>query len=168
MWPGFFRREFSMCLALYIGAPKALPTVPWDPLKPAFHVIKLPKKGADVRRLLRCEHIYYVGSHEGCSCAFNYEHEFKSVLELRDYLRGALSIADEIEGFACRPGSEKLPVKHSIITSPDGIALPEFFFQDSQRIIIRSKKSLRARRRAIPERAAPKRRRARVTAPRLK
>ena len=157
-----------MCLALYIGAPKALPTVPWDPLKPAFHVIKLRKKEAEVRRVLPFEHVYYVGSHEGCSCAFNYEHEFKSVLELRDYLRGALSTADIIDGFACRPGSEKLPVKHSIITSPDGIALPEFFFQDCQRIMIRSQKSLRAQRRSTAETAAPKRKRSLAASRQLK
>lgn len=157
-----------MCLALYLGSPKALPTIAWNPKKPAFHVVKTLKTATAVRELLGCRHVYYVGSHEGCSCAFNYEHEFKSVLELRDYLRGALALADEIEGFACRPGSEKLPVKHSVIASPDGIALPEFFFQDSQRIAIRSRKSLRAARRSEPDIAASKRTQTRVTAKQLK
>src|SRR5438270_9761985 len=67
--------EKFMCLALYIAASKPLPVVPWDPKRPAFHVVPLPEDMEDVRSLLPYPHIYYVGSHEGCSCAFNYEHE---------------------------------------------------------------------------------------------
>ena len=86
-----------MCLALYIAASKPLPVIPWDPDKPAFHVIPLPENMGDVRKFLPHPHIYYVGSQEGCSCAFNYEHDFKAVLQLRDYLRKALAVSDEIE-----------------------------------------------------------------------
>ena len=118
-----------MCLALYIAASKPLPVVLWNPQKPAFHVLPLPEHMEDVRKLLPYSHIYYVGSHEGCSCAFNYEHEFKSALELRDYLRKALTVADEIEGFSYRPGQERLNVLHSVAIAPGGVALPEFFFQ---------------------------------------
>jgi len=156
-----------MCLALYLGSPKELPLISWDPEKPAFHVIKLPKRAAAVRKLLRYEYVYYIGSHEGCSCAFNYAHEFKSVLELRDYLRNALSLADELEGFACRPGNAKPSVKHLVTTSPEGIALPEFLFQDSQRLIIRSKKSIRAQRNSMPDVPLARRRRTRPAAARL-
>ena len=92
-----------MCLALYIASSKPLPLVPWDPEKPAFHVIPLPDDRPAVRKLFRHPHIYYVGSHEGCSCAFNYEHDFKPALQLRDYLRKALAVSKEIEGLPAAP-----------------------------------------------------------------
>jgi hypothetical protein len=136
-----------MCLALYLAASKPLPVHPWDPQKPAFHVIPLAKDMEDVRQLLTYPHVYYVGSHEGCSCAFNYEHDFKSAIELRDYLRKALTIVDEIEGFSCRSGHKSLNVLHSVTISPSGVALPEFFFQDRQRLVFRSRKTLAAQRR---------------------
>jgi hypothetical protein len=156
-----------MCLALYIASVKPLPVIPWDPKKPTFHVVPLPENMDAVRKLLPYPHVYYVGSHEGCSCAFNYEHEFKSVLELRDYLRKALAVADEIEGFSCRPGRERLNVKHSVTVSPSGVALPEFFLQDGQRLVFRSRKTMQAQRRR-PSGVMPlKRKRTRVAARRL-
>jgi hypothetical protein len=156
-----------MCLALYIASFKPLPLIPWDPSKPTFHVVPLSEQMEAVRKLLPYPHIYYVGSHEGCSCAFNYEHDLQSVVELRDYLRRALTVADEIEGFSCRPGGDQLNVKHSVVISPSGVALPEFFLQDGQRLVFRSRKTIQARRRRAvnavplrrkPERAAPGRR----------
>jgi len=136
-----------MCLALYIASPKPLPLVPWDPQNPAFHVIPLPEDKPAVRKLFRFPHIYYVGSHEGCSCAFNYEHDFKPALQLRDYLRKALAVSKEIEGFACRPDQENLDVKHFVTVSPMGVAMPEFFFQDGQRLVFRTRKTMLAQRR---------------------
>jgi len=145
-----------MCLALYIASPKPLPVVPWDPKKPAFHVIPLPEDRGELHEVLAHPHIYYVGSHEGCSCAFNYEHEFKSALELQSYLRKALTVTEEIEGFSCRPGQNTPNVKHSVTISPTGVALPEFFFQDGQRLVFRSRKTMAAQRRrtlsAVPMR----------------
>jgi hypothetical protein len=153
-----------MCLALYIAASKPLPEVAWDPKKPAFHVVPLPENMQDVRKLLPYPHIYYVGSHEGCSCAFNYEHEFKSALELRDYLRKALTVVDEIVGFSHRLGKERLNVLHSVTISPSGIALPEFFFQDGQRLLFRSRKTMQAQRWRPPAVTTSSRKRIRVSA----
>lgn len=150
-----------MCLALYIASPKPLPTSSWDPKKPAFHVLPLPEKHDAVRKVLPYPHIYYVGSHEGCSCAFNYEHEFKAALELQAYLRKALTVSEEIEGFSCQPGQETLSVRHSVTVSPSGIALPEFFFQDGQRLVFHSRKTMRAQRRRMLNPAAVKRKQSR-------
>ena len=147
-----------MCLALYIASSKPLPLVPWDPEKPAFHVIPLPDDRPAIRKLFRHPHIYYVGSHEGCSCAFNYEHDIKPAVQLRDYLRQALAVSDEIEGFSCRPEQEDLDVKHFITISPTGVALPEFFLQENQRLIFRSRKTLLAQRTRASKAAVLKRR----------
>jgi len=153
-----------MCLALYIASNTPLPVIPWDRKKPTFHVVSLPESMSAVRKLLPYPHIYYVGSHEGCSCAFNYEHEIKSGLELRDYLRKALAVTDEIEGFSCRPGQEPLNVKHSVTISPSGVALPEFFLQDGQRLVFRSRKTMQAQRRRASEVAPSNRKRTRAAA----
>lgn len=157
-----------MCLALYIASPKPLPLVPWDPKKPTFHVVPLEEDDHRVRKILPHPYIYYVGSHEGCSCAFNYEHELKAALELRDYLRKALTITSEIEGFSCRPGQAPLKVKHSVTVSPSGVALPEFFLDDGQRLVFRSRKTMQAQRRQTLTAMPVKSRRARVASRRVK
>lgn len=138
-----------MCLALYIASPKPLPLVPWDPKKPTFHVVPLEDSNHRVRKILPHPHIYYVGSHEGCSCAFNYEHDIKAAVELRDYLRRALTVTNEIDGFSCRPGQADLKVKHSVTISPSGVALPEFYLEDGQRLVFRSRKTMEAHRRRM-------------------
>ncbi len=132
-----------MCLALYLAASQALPVISWDNLKPAFHVIRLPKSAESVRKHFRSEYIYYAGSQQGCSCAFNYEHEYDSIVELRNYLRNALICMDEVEMFACQTGAEEQDTQHALTASPEGIALAEFFFKERQYVVIRSGKDSR-------------------------
>ena len=134
-----------MCLALYLAASQELPVIPWDETNRAFHVIRLPKGAEAVRKHFRSDYVYYAGSAQGCSCAFNYEHEYDSIVELRNYLRNALICVDEVELFACQTGSEAEDTQHAMIASPEGIALAEFYFKDGQYVIIRSgKESQRA------------------------
>jgi hypothetical protein len=130
----------TMCLALYLAAAQELPVIAWDETNPAFHVIHLPKSAEGVRKHFRSDYVYYAGSEQGCSCAFNYEHEYDSILELRNYLRNALICVDEVEMFACRTGAEEQDTQHNLITSPDGIALAEFFFKNGQYLVVRSGK----------------------------
>jgi hypothetical protein len=125
-----------MCLALYLAASQELPVIAWNDANPAFHVIRLPKSAEDVRKHFRSEYVYYAGSQQGCSCAFNYEHEYDAILELRNYLRNALICVNEVEMFACHAGAEEQDTQHTMITSPNGIALAEFFFKDGQYIVI--------------------------------
>jgi hypothetical protein len=130
-----------MCLALYLAASQELPVIAWDDATPAFHVLHLPESAEDVRKHFRSEYVYYAGSEQGCSCAFNYEHEYDSILALRDYLRNALICVNEVEMFACQIGAEERATQHALITSPDGIALAEFFFKDGQYVVVRSGKN---------------------------
>jgi hypothetical protein len=130
----------AMCLALYLAAAQELPVIPWDEHKPAFHLVRLPKTAEGVRKHFRADYVYYAGSHQGCSCAFNYEHEYDSIIELRNYLRNALICLDEVEMFACQTGAEAEDTQHALISSPEGIALAEFYFKDGQYVIIRSGK----------------------------
>lgn len=107
-----------------------------DDTQPAFHVIHLPKSAEGVRKHFRSEYVYYAGSEQGCSCAFNYEHEYDSIVELRNYLRNALICVNEVEMFACQIGAEERDTQHALRTSPDGIALAEFFFKDGQYVVV--------------------------------
>lgn len=133
-------KENSMCLALYLATSQELPVIPWDSTKPAFHVIHLAKSAEGVRKHFRSDYVYYAGSAQGCSCAFNYEHEYDSIVELRNYLRNALICADEVEMFACQTGAEEQATQHALTTSPDGIVQPGFFFKNGQYLVIRSGK----------------------------
>ncbi len=119
-----------MCLALYISSSKPLPLLPLDPAQPAFHVHELPTAAAAVRAHFTHPHVYYVGSAQGCSCAFNYEHEFEPIRSLERYLKIALADGNELEGFACRTGREAKEVKHSTVVTPETIAMPRFYFHD--------------------------------------
>jgi hypothetical protein len=129
-----------MCLALYLAAPQELPVIAWDESKPAFHVVHLSKRADGVRKHFRASYVYYAGSQQGCSCAFNYEHEYDSIVELRNYLRNALICVDEVEMFACQVGAEEQERQHEVVASPEGIALAEFFFKDGQHLVIRTSK----------------------------
>jgi YgiT-type zinc finger domain-containing protein len=95
-----------MCLALYLAASQELPVIAWDKRNPAFHVIRLPKEADAVRKHFRSDYVYYAGSAQGCSCAFNYEHESDSIVDLKNFLRNAMICVSEVEMFACQAGSE--------------------------------------------------------------
>jgi hypothetical protein len=126
----------TMCLALYLAASQELPVIAWDEKNPAFHVIRLPKNAEGVRKHFHSEYVYYAGSAQGCSCAFNYEHESDSIVELRNYLRNALICVNEVEMFSCQTGAEEQEIRHALTTSPEGIALATFFFKDGQHVVI--------------------------------
>ena len=126
-----------MCLALYLAASQELPVIAWDKANPAFHVIRLPKDAEAVRKHFHSDYVYYAGSAQGCSCAFNYEHESDSIVELRNYLRNALICVNEVEMFSCQSGTEEQDTRHALKTSPEGIALATFFFKDGQHVVIR-------------------------------
>ncbi len=134
-----------MCLALYLAASQGLPLIPWDQANPAFHVLRLPKRADGVRKHFRGKFVYYAASAQGCSCAFNYEHEDDSILQLKNYLRNALICVKEVEVFACQVGAEEQETQHALTSSPEGIALADFSFKDGQHLTVRlGNSSLRA------------------------
>jgi len=125
-----------MCLAIYLAAAQELPTIAWDKANPSFHVIRLPKEAEAVRKHFHSEYVYYAGSTQGCSCAFNYEHESDSIVELTNYLRNALICVNEVEIFACQTGTEAQEKKHALETSAEGIARADFLFKDGQHVVV--------------------------------
>ena len=130
-----------MCLALYLAASHGLPLIPWDEANPAFHVIRLPESADAVRKHFTGNYVYYAASAQGCSCAFNYEHEDDSILHLKNYLRNALICVEEVELFACQLNAEEQERQHALTSSPEGIALPDFSFKNGQYLTVRLGKS---------------------------
>ena len=61
-------------------------------------------------------------------------------MELKNYLRNALICVDQVEMFACQAGSEEKVKQHAVVASPEGIALPEFFFKMGPHLVIRTGK----------------------------
>ena len=61
-----------MCMMVYIASDCLLPTSAWDETRPSFHVRELVERDEPVRRQFSKPHVYYVGSHEGCGCGFQY------------------------------------------------------------------------------------------------
>jgi hypothetical protein len=75
----------------YIGANHPLPvTPPWDKSSPRFHVVPVQSKEEEeiIRNHLKTRNIVYIGSYEGCGCAFYYEPE-------KEYLDDIEGIPDE-------------------------------------------------------------------------
>lgn len=124
-----------MCLVVYAASSVPLPAVPWDPDAPAFHVepwedrTKRTKLAAweqaaqCVRDHFSRPHVAYVGSCDGCGCAFGFEdppsdgrpaelmedEERAEHGALADYLAPLLAAGAEIELYACWSGEEDQP-----------------------------------------------------------
>lgn len=70
-----------MCLMLYVGADRELPTTKaWDQDKPAFHVIPEPDPIPAITHHLQTKYVYYVGSHEGCGFGYESSQEYRESL----------------------------------------------------------------------------------------
>jgi hypothetical protein len=109
-----------MCLALYLASSRPLPLIAWDPVNPAFHVVKALEI-AVVLQAFSLRMCTMPAHTRDARYAFNYEHEYESILQLRDYLRGALASGAEIEAFAVRWVMKERPC-NTLVTTPDGIA----------------------------------------------
>ncbi len=104
-----------MCMVLYAAADVALRTIADDGPRP---LTVRPINGAEesVRPRFSKRHIYFLGSHSGCSCGFSYGYSpdtdpagRESVGELGSYLAEAVAYAGPIELYACWVGDEAEP-----------------------------------------------------------
>ena len=108
-----------MCLAVYIASNKQLPLIPWVEKNPSFCVIELTKNENGVKKQFSLEHVYYVGSHEGCGCGFFKEGEAGEELvkieenynRLSTYILNAKENNSKIELFSCWEGDQASKVE---------------------------------------------------------
>jgi hypothetical protein len=65
-----------MCLMMYASRDVPLPLVPWQDERPDFHVVALNEESRIVKKHFLSPHVRYIGSYDGCSCAFNFGREY--------------------------------------------------------------------------------------------
>lgn len=114
-----------MCMVLYAASDSPLPEIAEAAPPPALSV--RPVSGAEelVRIHFSKPYVYFLGSHTGCSCGFQYgelvdeDAEGRaSVGALGAFLAEALRIAGPVELFACWDGDEASSPRAVTIMTP--------------------------------------------------
>src|SRR5262245_17262888 len=115
-----------MCTVFYVAAEVPLPELP-ERMPPA-PLSARPIRDAEeaVRVHFSKPHIYFLGSHTGCSCGFQYGEYVdedaegrESVRQLGAYLAAAVAHSGPVEVFACWDGDEALPVDQRETVTPN-------------------------------------------------
>jgi hypothetical protein len=142
-----------MCLAVYVASDHALPTLAYDPARPAFHVedvtdypVRTP-----LRAHFRQPFLYAVGPHSGCGCDFEFdcfyndegEYEARDQPEqvasrcaLADFLSTALQRQAEVEVLTCCSGDESSPPKHRRRARPADFVLDRALFRFGELVVV--------------------------------
>ncbi len=139
-----------MCLAIYIASDEPLPLIVWNEQSPSFHVIDLSEHEQIVRKQFSSPYVYYVGTNEGCGCAFNYGREYpdyeddpeelkaaeESVARLVDYLSDVVSKVGSVQVFSCWEGEGGKSPEDVREVTPDEIRRKDFIFRVPELLII--------------------------------
>lgn len=144
-----------MCVSVYLGSVESLPAADSFGIDAAqLHIVEAINSPNGVAAFLEAKRIYYVCSHEGCGCSFNYlsvdsiresisaedsdllEYEITergrnrdSLLALKTYLSQTLSSHDRIIMLVTWAGKETRPPLKNEYVSPayfdgDSFSLP--------------------------------------------
>ncbi|MGB5416243.1 MAG: hypothetical protein WBN01_16505 [Polyangiales bacterium] len=138
----------NVCIAVYIAANRPLPTIDWDESQPAFYVATLGKDEEPVRNQFTKPHVYYAGSHEGCSCGFQLGNDRspedpeqargrESLGAFAKYLEDALTRVDDVELFACWEGEQEAGVGHRRHLTPTDLRRDDFCFLERELSVLR-------------------------------
>jgi hypothetical protein len=138
-----------MCMMVYIASEYPLPTSSWDETNPCFYVETLSERDESVRRQFTKPWIYYVGSHEGCGCGFQYgqyaglEKDITALAAARDsrhrlaeFLAVALQHQWEVELFACWDGDQTAVVEHRGRIRASDLMRDRTFFREKELLVI--------------------------------
>jgi hypothetical protein len=132
-----------MCMFVFIAADRRLPLIEFDRRGPSIHVREIDEETeGSVRTFFSAPHVYYVGTHEKCSCGFSYgqepEWEEEDQVEisrkctglLRQYVEQALNNVDRVELLACWSESVGQPPLRRYSGGPGIIGGDAFWFED--------------------------------------
>jgi hypothetical protein len=137
-----------MCIMVYVASDHPLPTTAWDLNRPAFHVVDVAERDALVRCQFSKPYVYYVGSHEGCGCGFQFgEYEgFEEEADLPDkrnsrrllaeFLAVALQHQQEVELFACWDGDQAIQPEYRAKLHPADLMETRTFFREKELILV--------------------------------
>ncbi len=138
-----------MCMMVYIASDCPLPTSEWDKAQPRFHVIELNERDEPVRLQFSKPCVYYVGSHEGCGCGFQYGQyegieddpaQLASAQESRrllaEFVSNALLHQPTVELFACWDGDQGAVPEHRVCLRPLDLIQKHTFFREKELLII--------------------------------
>lgn len=144
-----------MCVSVYLGSEESLPAADSFGIDVAqLHIVEAINSPNGVAAFLEAKRIYYVCSHEGCGCSFNYisidsiresisdedsdlleyeiterGHNRESLLALQKYLCQVLSTNERISMLVTWAGQETRPPMKRVHISPayfdgDSFSLP--------------------------------------------
>jgi hypothetical protein len=138
-----------MCMMIYIASDHPLPLAAWDEARPGFHVAELRRRDEPVRRQFSMRCVYYVGSHEGCGCGFQYgQHEGleedpgrlaaarEARRQLSEYLAAALRDRPEVRLFACWDGDQGSEPAHRVRMQPADLLGDRVHFREKELIVV--------------------------------
>jgi len=140
-------------MVYYLGCDSLFPCLPaWDEKNPAFHVDTLTKENEQrVRSKLPHEHIYYLGSHEGCGCGFRSESdgfllaregddaraEAEDQAALAAFLAAIPRKGRAMQIFGCWSGDELEPIAFRRECEIRDLATQTFAFREREIITLR-------------------------------
>jgi hypothetical protein len=138
-----------MCMMVYVASDYPLPTLAWDEDRPGFYAEAVSERESSVRRQFKKPCVYYVGSHQGCGCGFDWD-VFEGVAEddaeftdardsrrrLSDFLAVGLQHQQEIELFACWDGNQSVEPEFRGKIHPADLLLDRTSFRENELLII--------------------------------
>ncbi len=105
-----------MCMVLYVASGEPLEEVPAHVPPMPLSARRIEPDEERVRQHFTKPHVYFLGSHTGCSCGFDYGHGSdedaqgrESVRQLAAWLSDAVQKTGEVELYACWNGDESEP-----------------------------------------------------------
>lgn len=136
-------------MVVYIASDNVLPIISWNEESPSFYVSENSEDEKRVEIQFTKPFIYFVGSHQGCGCGFQYgllptesdedsqeyESSREAVNKFSRYLSDALQNGP-IELYACWDGDQDAePVSRRVIT-PSEIGGEIFQFIDKEFLVV--------------------------------
>jgi negative regulator of genetic competence, sporulation and motility len=83
-------------MALFMGSDIQIPTSEWSSENPGFCVQEFEEKARDVKQNFSKSYVYYLASHEGCGCGFEFD-EKKQLKELEEWSRKWENLSPEMK-----------------------------------------------------------------------
>jgi hypothetical protein len=133
----------QMCLEIFLGSAKELPTIPWDEENPRFYLsnLKVTQQSSIIKDVLKSNHLFKVGSHMGCACGFciaeeleDRQQRIKDVTDLLAFL--STHLPENTLKLFCTSWENFPDVYHEIIFSVTTPLLAEFYFEEDVVLLV--------------------------------